>query len=363
MRLQLKAILALVFVAAFVSLLVWNHLKPKPSYNGQPLNFYLRNLHLTKPGMLSPLAYEETTNALIHLGLDAAPELVRALGKKDSKIFEALRRKLPGTITRHFPDPMEAWMVRNRAYLLLKNLGPIAKPAVPQLIRLLKNSDLEVCARAAEILGGMGPDAQHAVPILITILNHSDSSVRNSAGTALGRIGPCTPTAVPALVAAMQQRRISYLTAVPALSRLGYRAKEAVPPLSDLVQAEVPFIKLKAANCLALIGPDAEPAIPALIELLHDEESRIRPAAAHALAQIGRSDPVVVAALTNALNDEWWYVRASAAKALGDLGASAKAAIRALQKRQADTNEEVREAAKKSLHQISPELSEMSSRP
>src|SRR5438093_596536 len=262
MKLPRNVLVAVVFLAALALLLARNHLRDAPSYDGKSLSFYLRDFNHPKDSA----EYGKTTNALFHLGQDAAPHLARALGKKDPKILKVLWTVLPDAVTRYLPDPMEAWVVRNEAYFLLKNLGPTAKPAVPQLIRLLEDNNPEVRDHAAEILGG---------------------------------IGPGSPAAVTALVTAIQRKTISELTAVPALHRLGYRAKEAAPGLADLVRTGSTPIKLQAANCLSLIGPDASPAIPALIELLRDEESRVRPAAVHALVQVGRSNPAVVAALTN----------------------------------------------------------------
>jgi HEAT repeat protein len=48
----------------------------------------------------------------------------------------------------------------------------------------------------------MGPAAQQAVPTLVGMLNDPDLQVRKAAAHALGQIGPAAASAVPALVQA-----------------------------------------------------------------------------------------------------------------------------------------------------------------
>jgi HEAT repeat protein len=69
-------------------------------------------------------------------------------------------------------------------------LGPMAKPAVPALINLLKEKDSEVAFLAASALGRIGPAASNAVPALIMNLDSQDFAVRYMATNSLRRISP-----------------------------------------------------------------------------------------------------------------------------------------------------------------------------
>ena len=76
--------------------------------------------------------------------------------------------------------------LRDEAAEALRDLGPAAKPAVPELIRLLDDSSAN--RSAAEALGTIGPDAAEAVPALYGLLRHPSTSVAGSARRAIERI-------------------------------------------------------------------------------------------------------------------------------------------------------------------------------
>jgi hypothetical protein len=77
--------------------------------------------------------------------------------------------------------------VRSKAAGVLGRIGAEAKTAVPQLILLLKDSDINVRSSATNALGSMGAEAKTAVPQLILLLKNSDKS-RSSAAYALENI-------------------------------------------------------------------------------------------------------------------------------------------------------------------------------
>jgi hypothetical protein len=82
--------------------------------------------------------------------------------------------------------------------------------AVPVLIELLQEDpdqggrSAEVRAAAAVVLGQVGPEAKAAVPALTDALKDRDSLVRSMAADALDRIGPDAKPAVPTLVAMLR---------------------------------------------------------------------------------------------------------------------------------------------------------------
>lgn len=96
--------------------------------------------------------------------------------------------------------------LREKALELLTALGPVAAPAVPDLLDVLeegRSGSFEEI-RAIEALGEIGPAAAPAVPRLIRVLKPSDNPLHVSwyhgaAARALGSIGPAAREALPRL--------------------------------------------------------------------------------------------------------------------------------------------------------------------
>ncbi len=125
-------------------------------------------------------------NALTKLGSEAVPALIRALADG---------------------NPLMRW----DAAAVLFRLGPVAKDAVPVLIRVFKDADAMLIAgenkghkvreSVALALGVMGSDAKDAVPGLVGGLEDSDPWVRASSALALGQIGgPAAKETLPVLM-------------------------------------------------------------------------------------------------------------------------------------------------------------------
>ncbi|MFQ5795664.1 MAG: HEAT repeat domain-containing protein [Candidatus Bipolaricaulia bacterium] len=90
---------------------------------------------------------------------------------------------------------------RGKSKLAVRKLVKIGPAAVPTLIKVLQDKDVDVRQEAAEALGKIGPDARDAVPALVEALRDEDWSVRQFSAWALRKIGP---DAVPALIEALE---------------------------------------------------------------------------------------------------------------------------------------------------------------
>jgi HEAT repeat protein len=73
------------------------------------------------------------------------------------------------------------------------------REATPALIEATEDGDAAVRAWAAHALAEIGPHAKGAVPALIKLASDSDEGCRNDSCMALGRIGPAAKDALPAL--------------------------------------------------------------------------------------------------------------------------------------------------------------------
>jgi len=132
-------------------------------------------------------------------GPDALALVIKALSEEDSP-FEGARSAASSYLAWFMRrDPREltrADTIRLNAAVIVGFLGPAAKPALPQLIKLLKD-DL-VDSNAAVSLGLIGPDAQEAIPALIVAVREH----RPFAATALVKIASPTKAVRSALGAA-----------------------------------------------------------------------------------------------------------------------------------------------------------------
>ena len=183
-------------------------------------------------------------------------------------------------------------------------------------------------------------------------LKDSDQEVCKRAAEALGEIGD--PAAVPALTEAIQTKNNEVGTAaVKALRNLGLEgftvyAKALGGTIDQLQNTKNEFVRRSAAEGLGEIGDPA--AVPFLIKALKDKDMVVRSLALYSLGKIG--DPAAVPALIKALKVKANEpdVRRFAVETLGEIGDPA--AVPALIKAVKDKDEEVRKAAAHALKKL-----------
>jgi len=244
-------------------------------------------------------------------------------------------------------------------------IGTAAEEAIPSLITALKKDQPTESGKwkyrpygfIAWALGRIGPAAKEAVPMLADLMHGKDALARGPAAWALAQIGSEARGATDALVKALAHNRggawgssDTQVHAVRALANIGTPAVPALVKVCADTNAEM---RCGAAKALGRMGPNAKPAVPALLKLTQDPNPLVRGFVAPALSRIDPGVTGVIPALAVLLTDNILSVRHSAVRALGECsGPAARSAVDALEKALEDKRPEVQRAALLSLGKI-----------
>jgi HEAT repeat protein len=239
----------------------------------------------------------------------------------------------------------EDLQVRCRAAELLGRFGRRARSAVSDLLRLLNDPDVTARWCAAKALASIDRKVLAAIPVLVELLESGDDLQWISAANALGRIGPPAEAAIPGLL-----RRLSGFSGDTAAHALRQIGPKAVAPLLQVLSHPDASIRQQAARVLGDFGPEAAEAAPALRELLKDPVSGLRQEAAVALANLGQETGAVIPILVEAVRKQdlssW-----RAVEALARIGPEA---VPALLEAVGKWSGEARVEAIRALRQIGP---------
>lgn len=249
--------------------------------------------------------------------------------------------------------------VRVETAQCLGQIGPVAAPALPDLMRLVENQDELAWVRVATIqaLGSIDPRSTETLSgVLIARLKDPNGQVREAAARSLGLLGPGAASAVPALRDGLSDPApAARRAAIQAVGRMGPAGAPAVPDL--IQQLSHGRYQEQAIEALGLIGPAAAAALPDLLKLTTNiGSSRIRRAATEAVGRIGPGSENVdhLPALVARLSDLDSSIRKVAAEGLGRLGPKATVAVPPLLLRLSDTNPAVQQAVTEALTAIDP---------
>ncbi len=330
-------------------------------------------------------------NTLAEAGAEVVPALIEAIARPESRYW---------------------------ACLVLAEIGPEAKSAVPTLTKALSDEQPEIRLQAVIALGEIGEAAKSAGAELTKLLADPFPAVRASAVFALGRIGD--QSAAAAIVAAdkaddpfmhavsvwaqaklgpddarLQSQAVKLLVvslaaedrglaqvAARSLADLGAtnqaveRELDKLLETSDAAQADriaralaslgprvVPHAqralkdpdrRAAALQMLDRLGPDAAPAVPNLVELLKTDDPALKAEVLQILGGIGPQAEPAVAAASTALEDPDRHVVLTASYCLGKIGPPAKAGIPGLRKLLASEDKVMRLSSTWALLQIGP---------
>jgi HEAT repeat protein len=213
-------------------------------------------------------------------------------------------------------------------------MGPEARTAVPALIPALQARHFDDLRRnAASVLASIGPEARDAVPALIKCLAAEEyDGVRHMSTVALASIGPFGPGAVSGLIGVLKDSydADTLRAATDALARIGLEARQSAPAIRELLQTPSPRTRVFAALALWRIDHQDQAALRLLTDALKDSDAQDRGTAAMAFPSLGPDGSNVVPELIKALKDRDPGVREWVADAIGKIGPAAKEAVPAL---------------------------------
>ncbi len=241
-------------------------------YQGRPLRqwlaFYTQGVTVDARGSVTDtsglgaagMPKQDVDKAVVQMGTDAIPTLLRLLGTSDSPFsrkWVALLQK-----QHFFKPPQQAWLGYSQACQAFEALGPAGSNAVPALVNLYRqrvSADSQVFVLDA--LYAMGSNAVPALaPLLRDGVTKSIPMLHDESVFLVGQVHTQPDVFVPMLIAALGDSK--------------------------------PTARRNAARALGAYGTTAISAVPALIILLHNPTTVDSSAASQALKQI---DPVSAA--------------------------------------------------------------------
>ncbi len=167
-----------------------------------------------------------------------------------------------------------------------KELGPLAKDAVPALTKIALYAPPVVSESAIKLIESIGYAPEQIIPAAIEAMKQTKSSWQYRVAIDLiARVRPITDAAVKALAEAIEYRDIVICEdAKRALTSFG--VESVAEMIAVLSNSENKHTRKYAAEILGEIGPTANESTPALIKALQDKSPMVRKAAAESLNKI-----------------------------------------------------------------------------
>jgi HEAT repeat protein len=208
---------------------------------------------------------------------------------------------------------------QKQALRSLARLGPVAAPALPELMKLLASDSLSLGIELRKTLGEIG---EPAVEPVRAALSEADSTTRANALSALAWLGPLArPAKREILDAAKDTDEDVRLQAIGALGDLEVHEQEILEVLLLGLDDDSDMIRMQAGQELRRFGEDAAPAVPkltaALKRALEADDAGLTLTMTGALGAVGRQAKSAAPLLLSLLDHQDADRRVSAASALG----------------------------------------------
>lgn len=251
-------------ITAALALAAWAALySGEPSYVGKKLSHWLRQLESSQ-GIESP-AWQEATRAVQQMGDKTLPKLVNGLQATDP----SWRIEAVDWVRQVFDKDLSHRLAggeRQRALMALQILGPVARPAIPEIATLLTNANPDLADAGFAALSAIG--VPECVPPLVETLTNANAILRPAAAVSLGLLRGTARDAVPALATALVNTDDSLRgESARALGLIAWNPAVAVPALTRALSDTNAQVCRAAAMALGAFGTDAESALPALRSL------------------------------------------------------------------------------------------------
>ena len=220
-----KLLVLLFFLLAMGWLAIWmsGGFRREPLHKGRPISYWVDHACTlyTNDVLASRIEVQS-------IGPAAVPYLVDRLRVSEGwrKAWNSLRARLPKALQASIPEKRPANQIWTGAANTLAMLGPAAKPAVPDLVRLLP----AIGSPAIQALGDIGPDAKEALPALQGLLASHKTAIpfRLAIARSLWQIGRETNLVLEICTNAMASANNNW-TGPGVLINLGPAAAPAVP--------------------------------------------------------------------------------------------------------------------------------------
>jgi hypothetical protein len=261
----------------------------EPGYKGQTLTYWL--------GKLSQDPSEnEALTAINQIGTNAVPWLTKWI------VYEPSKTKLRLIdFTEKFPEKLQRplqvmitgdrmWAVRDELAIIgFTELGPQARPAVPELVRALVRGKGVFGYPLTPALVAIGDDS---IPPIVNVMTNlaNPKELRIRAVCWLGALRTENSFATSNLVECIQKQEPEVgLASAGVLARSQLEAEVVLPFLTNLAGDANSGIRKNVASCIGAYGPKARSAVPILLELQKDSSRDVRVSATNAVFVIDRT--------------------------------------------------------------------------
>ncbi len=256
-----------------MGLVAWASQRPKPSYQGRPLEDYLADL------AWPPFSgrYLLASNAVVAVGTDSLPVLLRNIRQPvppHIRLFVRYQTNLPASLRKSLNtrlDPHRYAYRKIGAVRAIELMGTNAAPIAADLVETFARADYSSASQLALALVRVGPAV---VPHLKPHLSQGEVRMRSLAAFVLHGQGPAGAAAAPELIAGLEGADENHRRLVA--QTLGRMGSAVLPQVTNLLASADSDTRLAAVRALGMMMPRAQELTRRLVLLLDDPVPEVR---------------------------------------------------------------------------------------